>query len=207
MPCVAESGGGLAIISLAPQPLTIYEDPASLSAAIGDSATLTVKAYAQVPLSYQWYRGESGRRVATHCRSSLRDLHDAGLDGGRGNSGCESAVGGHVRDSRTAWVNPVPPVSMELLGLWPGWRRGPSMDVQVDGSLAFIAAGDRWHDDLRLCRSVSASSFGGLRTQRGWRVVWALSGKLVFLASGDKGLRVIDVRQSRGSVGNRKLGV
>jgi hypothetical protein len=50
---VAEGGSGLVIYSLAPGPVTIVEDPASVTIAAGDAATLIVRAYGRKPLRYR----------------------------------------------------------------------------------------------------------------------------------------------------------
>jgi hypothetical protein len=141
---VAEGGGGLAIFSLAPGPITIIEDPASLGAGVGDTATLTVRAYGRGTLSYQWYCGESGDVSQPIPGATSATFTTSALTGASAYWVRVSSAGG-VSDSRTAWVHLVPPVSVELLGLWAGSPSAPATnvsDVAVSGHYAYLADGD-----------------------------------------------------------------
>ncbi|MBI4661077.1 MAG: hypothetical protein HY735_19785, partial [Verrucomicrobia bacterium] len=188
---VVEGGSGLAILSLSETPVTVVADPASLSVALGDSATLSVRAYARGPISYQWYFGESGdvsRPVAGANGASFNTpaLTNAAAYWVRVSSGTG------VSDSRTARINLVPPVTMELLGLWPGWRRGPATDVQVSGNLAYLTVGNAGFRTYDVA-DPAAPRWLGTHETKGYANAVALSGKLAFLACGDKGLEVVDI--------------
>ena len=187
---VAEGGSGLAILSLAPGPVTVVQDPVSVSAALGETTTLTVSAYGRGRLSYQWYAGDSGDvshplAGATEPSFTTPMLTQTAAYWVRVSSSLGTA------DSRTAWVNPVPPMAVELVSMWPGHRRGSAVDVQVAGNLAYVAAGGLQIWDLT---NETSPRLVGSHDAKGWNVnSLTLSGNLAFLTCGEKGLLVIDV--------------
>jgi hypothetical protein len=137
---VAEGGGGLAIFALAPGPVTIIEDPASLGVAVGDSATLSVRAYGRGPLSYQWYVGESGD-VSRPVPGANRATYTTPALAEAATYWVRVSSAGSVSDSRTAWVRLVPPVSIELLSLWavsPNQAATNVLDVAVSSNYAYV---------------------------------------------------------------------
>jgi hypothetical protein len=188
---VAEGGSGLAILRLFPGPVTVVENPASSSAACGDATTLTVRAYGRGPLNYQWYQGETGDvshpvAGATSASFTTPPLTQAAAYWVRISSGAS------VSDSQTAWVNLVPPVSVELVSLWPGWRRGAAAGVQVAGNLAYFAMGDAGLWIYNVSNS-SAPEFLASAATKGSASAIALLGTRAFLACGDQGLEVMEV--------------
>ena len=188
---VAEGGGGLAIFSLAPGPVTIIDDPGSLGAATGEAATLIVRAYGRGTLSYQWYLGESGDVSRPIAGANSTTYTTPALTEASAYWVRVSGAGG-VSDSRTAWIHLVPPVSVELLSLWPGYPRGPATDVQVDGNLAYIAAGNAGLVIYDFSDPAAPRRLGGYDTKE-WASGIALSGNLVFLACGAEGVHIVDV--------------
>lgn len=144
-----EGGRGLGVFTLPTSPVTLLEHPCDTKAPCGGSATLHVGAFGSGSLSYQWYVGETGditHPVSSGTNTSLSTVvltePSAYWVRVRSRSG--------TADSRTAWVRSLPPVSLDLLGLWPGWRRGPVADVAVFGDLAALAVGNAglWICDL-----------------------------------------------------------
>jgi len=138
---------------------------------------------------YQWYRGESGdtsnpipgANIATYTTPAQTEASAYWVR--------VSGAGG-MSDSRTAWVNLVPPVSVELLGLWPGHPRGPATGVQVAGNLAYIAAGNAGLAIYDLAEPAAPRRLGGFKASANGL---ALSGNVVFLACGAEGLQILDV--------------
>ena len=187
---VAEGGIGLSILSLAPGPITIVQDPVSLNAAVGETATLGVSAFGRGQLSYQWYAGASGD--VSHPLAGATDpwfttpkLTQTAAYWVRVSSSLGSA------DSRTAWVNPALPMSVDLVGMWPGHRRGPAVDLKVAGNLAYVAAGGLQIWDLS---DEAAPRLVGSYDARGWTVTsLALAGNLALLSCNGQGLLVVDV--------------
>jgi hypothetical protein len=186
---VAEAGGGLTILGLASAPLTMIEDPVSVSAAAAPCNPERA-GVGREPLSYQWYRGETGdtsRPIpgATEPSFTTTELLESCAYWVRVRSA--SAVG----DSQAAWIRPVPPVSVELLSVWPGYRRGPAAEVHVEGNLAYIAAGaglQIWDlTDLASPRFV-----GSYEPRVSYLSDMCVAGKTAFLVC-DKSLEVLDV--------------
>jgi len=143
---VAESGGGLGIFGLARENVTLVEQPGDLTVAAGDTATFTVRAYGEGPLRYQWYPGESGDRSRPVAGANSPTFTTPPLTAAAAYWVQVRAATGRS-DSRTARVAIVPPMSVELLSLWPGEARGPStagfaVDVAVSGQHAFLADGE-----------------------------------------------------------------
>ncbi len=137
---VAEAGSGLAVLGLPSGDLSILQQPASVSTVAGGETTLSVAAFGLGPLSYQWYAGQSGDMSQPLAGATGRSLTiSAGSQPAAywvRVSGASEAV-----NSQTVWVNPVAPVSLELLSFSPGYRRGPAWDVELRGNLAYVAAG------------------------------------------------------------------
>lgn len=188
---VLDSGAGLGIYRLGPEAVKILGEPASIKAGLGETASLEVCAFGAGPLTYQWYAGLSGDTAHP-------------IEGARGailtaRAQREPAAywvrvqGGTVAvDSAAAWVNALPPASLELVGMWPGWRRGPATDVALSGTLAYVAVGSGglWIVDIsdrtnpRVLARWQSAGYAD-------RVV--LSGNLAFVANGN--LTVIDISQ------------
>ena len=187
---VAEGGSGLGILSLTPGPVTVVQDPVSVSAALGETTTLAVGAYGRGRLSYQWYAGESGD-VSHPVAGAIGASFTTPVLTAAAAYWVRVSSGAGVSDSRTAWVNLVPPVTVELVSMWPGHRRGPAVDVQVAGNLAYVAAGGLQIWDLT---NETSPRLVGTYDAKGQNVnSLTLSGNLAFLPCGENGLLVIDV--------------
>ena len=140
---VVEASAGLAIFDLKPASIKITQNPASQSIAAGDTATLTVRAYGQEPLGYQWFLGGRGDESQPISGANVPDYTTPPLDEEfsywvrvTGNAG--------VMDSQAARIGLVPSVTVELLSLWPNRRGelGPDdtvTDLAVSGHHAFLA--------------------------------------------------------------------
>lgn len=141
-----ETSAGLAIFDLTPESIKITRSPANQSVTQGDTATLTVRAYSgQKQLEYQWYRGERGDTSHPIPDADDPDFITSPLDE-------ETSYWVRVTndmgaiDSRTVRIRLLPPVTVELLSLWPDRRNGlgPNdavTDVAVSGHYAFLAVG------------------------------------------------------------------
>jgi len=187
---VADGGSGLAIISLPSESVTLVQPPASLKAALGDTATLNVRAYGSGPLSYQWYAGESGD-VSHPIAGANGTSFTAPVSAETAPYWVRVSSSEGASDSQTAWVSPVPPVSVELLSLWPGYRRGSAVDVQVAGDLAYVAAGSV---QIWSLTNLASPRLVGSYAPRDWPLEsLAFSSNRLFLACGDKGLQILDV--------------
>lgn len=187
---VAEAGGGLSILGLPAMPVTMVEHPANVSAAAGTPTTLNVRAFGREPLSYQWYRGKTGdtsRPIpgATEASLTATEWFESSAYWVR----VRSTSG--VADSQAAWVTPVPPVSVELVSLWPGYRRGGASEAHVEQNLVYIATGSGlqiWDQtDLMSPRFVGSYDLKG-----SWLSDMCVSGKNAFLVH-DNRLEVLDL--------------
>lgn len=187
---VAEGGGGLGIFNLPTAPVTITENPVSMTAAAGSLATLSVGAYSHEPLRYQWYVGQSGDLSHPVPGADASTLSVPPSANPAAYWVRVSNTSG-FSDSPAALVKRFPPVSVEFVGLWPGYRRGPALEARVEGNLAYVAAGALQIWDLT---DLTAERPVGVYDPRDSIVnSVALSGKRAFLACGDKGLQVVDV--------------
>lgn len=186
---VAEGGGGLAILSLAPESVSIVEEPATLRVAAGDAATFTVCAFGRGPLVYQWYAGERGDVSQPIPGANNPTFTTPPLTGSAAFwvrvSHAKSAI-----DSRTARVNLAQPVSVELLGLWANDGRsfGFARDVAVSGQNAFLADEER---GLRILDVSHPAQPKLLATYSSGAVAAAADGPFVYVVA--KTLQVLDL--------------
>jgi|GEM_PF-902121 len=148
---VLEQGFGLAAYSMVKKGVKLIQQPESLSLASGDRATIQLKAFADAPLSYQWYLGETGdtsQPLATETQSTLttdpitkQERYWVRVTDGQASI-----------DSDTAILTPIPRTRIELIGRWPEdpttfTRPGFSTDVAVSGPYIYLADG---FDGLRI---------------------------------------------------------
>ena len=188
---VAEGGGGLSILGLPSEPLRIVEHPISVSAAAGADATLTIRAFGRETLRCQWYRGQTGDTShpiagATEASFTTPALSEAGAYWVRVSSGSA------VSDSQTAWIKPIPPVTVELLSVWPGYRRGSASITYVEGNLAYIALENGALQIWDVTDLASPCFVGSYDPKASYLEDFCVSGKLAFLVHDGK-LDVLDI--------------
>lgn len=148
---VLEQGFGLGVYSIAKKGVQMIHQPESLNLALGEQATLRVNAFANNPLSYQWYLGNSGdtsQALPTETKSTITTppITEQQRYWVRVSDGPSSI------DSDTAILTPIPRTKIELIGRWPEdpntfSRPGFSTDVAVSGSYIYLADG---FDGLRI---------------------------------------------------------
>ena len=140
---VLEQGFGLAVYSIVRKGVKLIQQPESLSLASGDRATIQLKAFADAPLSYQWYLGETGdtsQPLASETQSTLTTAPITKQE----RYWVRVTDGQTSIDSDTAILTPIPGTRIELIGRWPEdpttfTRPGFSTDVAVSGSYVYLA--------------------------------------------------------------------
>lgn len=187
---LAEGGGGLSVFGLPSSPVVILEHPASVRVAAGTQASLSVKAFGAGPLSYQWYQGQTGDTSwpvtgATERCFTTPPVAETSAYWVR----VSNSTG--TRDSRAAVVSPVPPASVELLSLWPGYRRGSAGRVRLENNLVYAATGGMQIWDVAI--ATSPRLLGVYDPKGRWVSDLWKSGGVVYLACSEGGVEVIDV--------------
>jgi hypothetical protein len=188
---VADAGLGLVVLRPRSD-LVLVAPPQSQRVARGQPASLSVVATGPAPLSYQWYRGESGD-VSAPIAGATEPTYTIGALQQDTSLWVRVRSGAGWVDSPTTRLRVGPAVTFQRIGAWPGYRMGEANAIEVAGPYAYVAASTAGLMVLDLSDPAAPRRVGGCETGDSVLDI-ALFDHYAVLAS-DRTLWVLDVAQ------------